>query len=233
VSSVADLYALQEVDIALDAARTALTDVESRLGESEELAEARARLAERQEAARAAEHAYKEAEFETDELTRKIEPLEAKLYDGSVRNPKELEDLQKDIESLRRRRLQLDDNALNAMEALEVAQAALLAAQTDLDEVGRTVGAEQVELAERKDQLDEELAELESLRLERAPAIDNSLMSLYTRLAANKQKRAIAKVEGGACGGCRISLPMNLITRARSSNEIVQCSSCERILYVS
>jgi predicted nucleic acid-binding Zn-ribbon protein len=119
------------------------------------------------------------------------------------------------------------------MEALEVAQAALAAAQSDLDEVGRTVGAEQVELAERKDALDAEIAELDALRAERAPIIDGGMMQLYERLAANKQGRAVAKVNGGACGGCRISLPMNLITRARAGNELVQCSSCERILYVT
>jgi predicted nucleic acid-binding Zn-ribbon protein len=37
---------------------------------------------------------------------------------------------------------------------------------------------------------------------------------------------------GGACSGCRISLPMNLIQRARG-DELVQCVNCERILYVT
>jgi len=107
VTSIAELYALQETDLAIEAARTALADVESRLGESEELVAAREKVAERQEEARAAEKRFKEQEFLTDEITRKIEPIEKKLYGGSVHNPKELEDLQQDIDSLKRRALSI------------------------------------------------------------------------------------------------------------------------------
>ena len=233
MSSVAELYALQEVDLALDAAGTALADVQSRLGESEELVQTREAVRERQDEVRVAEKRFKEQEFEADELMRKIEPLQKKLYEGSVRNPKELQDLQQDIDSLRRRSGRLDDEALGAMEALEQAQSALRAAQGELDELGRKLGAEQIELAERKDELEREIAELEQRRVERATGIDATMMRLYDRLAANKQKRAVAKVEGGACQGCRISLPTNLVQRARAGSDIVQCSSCERILYVS
>lgn len=233
MSSVAELYALQEVDLALDAARTALADVQSRLGESEELVQAREIVAERQGEARAAEKRFKEQEFEADELMRKIEPLEKKLYQGSVRNPKELQDLQQDIDSLRRRSGRLDDEALVAMEGLEQAQAALQAAQQELAALERTLGAEQVELSVRQGDLEREIAELDERRVERATGIDGTMIRLYDRLAANKQKRAVAKVEGGACQGCRISLPTNLVQRARAGSDIVQCSSCERILYVS
>ena len=39
-------------------------------------------------------------------------------------NPKELEDLQKDVESLKRRRIVLDDEAFAAMERLDEAERA-------------------------------------------------------------------------------------------------------------
>lgn len=233
MTSIAELYALQETDLAIEAARAALADIESHLGEAEELVAARERVGERRDEVRAAEKRFKEQEFQADEVTRKIEPLEKKLYEGSVRNPKELEDLQQDIESLKRRRGQLDDQALGAMEALEEAQQALRGAQLELEELERSLGEEQVQLHDRKQALERELSELEARRLEQAPEVDPSLMPLYGRLAAAKQGRAVAKVVGGACQGCRISLPMNLIQRARAGREVVQCSSCERILYVT
>ena len=233
MTSIAELYALQETDLALEAARTALADVESRFGESEELIAARANVAERQDEVRAAEKCFKDAEYEADEMAHKIEPIEKKLYAGSVQNPKELEDLQHEIDSLKRRRSQLDDEALAAMEALEEAQQALRGAQLELEELERSLGAEQVELHDRKQELDRELAELEALRVEQAPEVDQALMPLYERLVASRQGRAVAKVVGGACQGCRISLPTNLVQRARTGNDVVQCSSCERILYVT
>jgi predicted nucleic acid-binding Zn-ribbon protein len=233
VSSIAELYALQETDLAIEAARSALAEIESNLGEAEELVAARANVAERQEEVRTAEKGFKEREFEADEVKRKIEPIEKKLYEGSVQNPKELEDLQQEIDSLKRRRSHLEDEALAAMEALEEAQQALRGAQLELEELERRIGAEQVELHDRKQELERELSELEALRVEQAPEVDESLLPLYQRLVASRQGRAVAKVVGGACQGCRISLPMNLIQRARAGKDIVQCSSCERILYVT
>jgi len=233
VTSIAELYALQETDLAIEAARAALADIESRLGEAEELVAAREAVVARQEEARAAEKRFKEQEFLADEVTRKIEPIEKKLYAGSVHNPKELEDLQQDIDSLKRRRSTLDDEALAAMEALEEAQQALRGAQLELEQLERTHGAEQQELQSRKREIEREIAASQARRAEQAPGIDEGLMRLYDRLAATRQGRAVAKVVGGACQGCRISLPTNLVQRARASSEIVQCSSCERILYVT
>jgi len=43
----------------------------------------------------------------------------------------------------------------------------------------------------------------------------------------------VVKVERGMCQGCRISLPMSVLQKARSGFDVVQCVSCERILYVS
>jgi predicted nucleic acid-binding Zn-ribbon protein len=64
--------------------------------------------------------------------------------------------------------------------------------------------------------------------------VDPKTLSFYDALRAKHQGRAVAKVERGTCGGCRISLPMSLLQRARSGSHVmVQCSSCERILYVS
>lgn len=233
MTSIAELYALQEIDLAIEAARVSLADIESRLGESEELTAARETLAQRQEEARAAEKRFKEQEYLTEEITRKIEPVEKKLYQGSVRNPKELEDLQQDIDSLKRRRSQLDDEALAAMEALEEAQQALRRARAELEELERRHGAEQEELRARKRALEREIEESQARRGEQVSEVDEVLLRLYDRIAATRQGRAVAKVEGGACQGCRISLPTNLIQRARTGNDTVQCSSCERILYVS
>lgn len=233
VTSVAELYTLQEVDQALETKRTALADARSRIGESEELAEATRTAAELWEALRAAEKGFREREWEADELRRKIEPVEQRLYQGNVQNPKELEDLQRDVESLKRRRSELEDRALEAMEVLDQAQQALDDAQRELEGLTESTGAEQEDLRGRQASLEAEIALLERQRDEQATRIDSGLLQLYDRLFAIRQHRPVAKVEGGACQGCRISLPMNLLQRARSGSDVVQCSSCERILYVS
>jgi len=232
VTAVADLYALQHVDLDLESHRSALADAEAHIGDTEELTEAREKAARRKEALRAAEQNFKEREYEADELRHKIEPLEKKLYQGSILNPKELDDLQQDIESLKRRRSQLDDQAIEAMEALDEAQREMKEAEQRREELEQEHQSGQAGLRAQIATMQFEIAELERDRNEQAAEVEPSLLQLYERIAAIRQ-RAVAKVEGGACQGCRISLPMSLVQRARTGNEIVQCSSCERILYVS
>ena len=233
MTSIADLYRLQEVDLALQSARDDLTDVQSRLGEPEELIEVRHAAEERQEAQRVAEKDFKEREWEADEQQRKIEKPEQKLYEGKVSNPKELEDLQKDVESLKRRRIVLDDEAFAAMERLDEAERGLAEAQRHLEELTGTTGVEQDELRARQSTLEGEIASLEGQRAELAAGGDEVLLDRYDELRAGRQGQAVAKVQGGSCQGCRILLPVNLIQRARAGDEVVQCNNCERILYVT
>ncbi len=233
MTSIAELFALQQLDASLDNARAALADAESGLGETEELVAARAGVDERREVLRAAEHRAKESEFEADEQRRKIEPLEQRLYSGLVLNPKELEDLQQDIDSLKRRRSALDEEALTAMEALEQAQRELSDAETHLRELNASWEGDQQGRGARQTGLDAEIREIEGQREEQAQKPDSELLRLYEQLRASRGGRVVVQVEGGACQGCRISLPSNVIHRARGGSEVVQCSSCQRILYVS
>ena len=232
VTSVSELFALQELDLAIAADRATLAELESRQDEPEELGEARDLLARRREEQREAEHRFKEAEFQADELRRKIEPVEKRLYQGSVQNPKELEDLQKDVDSLKRRRSALEDLALEAMEALEQAQQQLVAADAELDRLATEHGVEREDAGARQSEIEAEVARLEQERAAEAAQIDPALLRLYETLRSTRGGRAVAKVEGGACQGCRISLPMNVLQRARAGSALVQCPSCERVLYV-
>ena len=233
MTSIAELYVLQEIDLELASARASLEDVRSRLGDSDELEAAKAEADEQDAALRVAEKHFKEQEFEADELRKKIEPVEKKLYTGRVTNPKELADLQKELESLKRRRGALEDNALEAMDAQEQAQQAAAQAQQDVKSLDASYLADQEELGQQQTNLESSIAALEGQRAEQAEQIDAEMLQLYEQISAIRQGRAVAKVQGGACQGCRISLPQNVLQRARSRGNLVQCSSCERILYVS
>ena len=63
---------------------------------------ARARADETATALANARSLQREVEREADDIRAKIGPIETKLYGGSVRQPKELADIQADIEQLKR-----------------------------------------------------------------------------------------------------------------------------------
>lgn len=229
---IADLAKLQEIDIALDAGRASLNDARERLGESEELIAARTRAAELAAELRRAQAGQKDIELEADDLKAKIAPVEKRLYDGSVRNPKELTDLQADLDQLKKHLSVVEDRDLEALAAFESADVEARAAAAHLAAIESTWTSEQTELATRLARLAADISEYEQQREQQRGFIDSSILGTYDNVRRMRNGRGVAKLDRNLCTGCRISLPVNLVTKARAGNSIVQCPTCERILYV-
>ena len=77
------------------------------------------------------------------------------------------------------------------------------------------------------------LKELRHDRDEAAPQFAEHALAVYERLRDDRNGYAVAKVERGMCQGCRITLPSGELQRIRNSQDMVQCSSCQRILFVA
>jgi len=229
----ADLYALQEIDSAIEAAKASLAAVEEQLGESEELVAGRQTVEEGRDALEGVSRQQRDLEWQVDDLRSRLSGVEGKLYGGSVRNPKELASMQEEANILKGQLRRREDELLDLMVRVEERQAALREAEESLAEVEGGWRQEQKELASQKERLEGELAGLEEGRGQQSGLIEARVLALYDNLRERRQGRAVVKVERGMCQGCRISLPMTVLQKARSGLDVVQCVSCERILYVS
>lgn len=233
MTGAAELYALQEIDLALDTRRVRLAAIEGQLGETEELLAARQEVAEKRQQVHELQEKQKLLEGPVDEVRNKAAAIERKLYGGTIRNPKELQDLQADFYALQAQVRRQEDALLFQMVRLEEADAALQRAEAALLEIEERWQAEQQALLTEKEQLEAELRDLEERRQRQVQGYSGQALALYELLRPRKEGRAVAKVERGMCGGCRISLPMSLLQKARAGQALVQCVSCERLLYVS
>jgi predicted nucleic acid-binding Zn-ribbon protein len=227
---LADLWRLQEIDSALDVRRAALDEAESRQGERDDLIAARARVEELRDLVQRARAAQRAIEAEADGLKAKIAPQEAKLYSGAIKSPKELADLQADIEQLKRHLSSIEDRDLDALAALEAAEADARAATARLETLRAAWEQEQAELAVRIAGLRAEIRACEAERAALAETIDPKLLVTYDRLRLAHQGRGAARLDRNLCLGCRISLPTSIVNRARAGGTLVQCPNCERIL---
>jgi len=227
---LAELWRLQETDIALDSRRASLDDASARLGETDELAELRQRVVELRAALRTARAAQKDIDLEADGLRAKIAPQEARLYSGAIKNPKELADLQADIDSLKRHLSAVEDRDLEALGDVESREAALRSAAGELTAMESAWTEDQAMLTARIETLSAEIAVYEREREAEAAGIDPQMLASYDRLRVAHQGRALARLERNLCTGCRISLPTNLVNRARAGTTLTQCPNCERIL---
>ena len=230
MTSAADLFALQEIDLRRDARRAVIADIEARLGETEEIVEARESAADAQAGLDRVLKRQKELETELQDLDAKIRPLDAKLYGGSVRNPKELTDMQKELDSLKTRRSGLEERVLALIDSVETATLSLQEAKAELERAEAGWQSNQKGLLSEKKKAEHEYKSLEGQRSRQIEGMDRSALGMYEQLRVAKQGRAVARVERGNCQGCRITLPTHLVQRLRGGTALVQCPSCERIL---
>ncbi len=230
MTRLSDLWRLQETDIALDSRRASLDDAQARLGESEELLAVRARHEELLAVQRATESSQRDIDVEANDLRAKITPQETKLYSGAIKNPKELGDLQADIDQLKRHLATIEDRDLDALAAVEAAERETRAAAGEREATEAAWNEEQSDLRERVARLSREIDEYSAIRSDQAEYIDGDLLKSYDRLRAAHQGKAMAKLDRNLCTGCRISLPTNVVNKTRAGNALVQCPNCERIL---
>lgn len=227
------LYELQEIDLEIDAKREALSEVMGRLGQSEVLDQVRLSLAGDEERLAELERSQREQEREVEDMRAKSTASEEKLYGGTVKNPKELASLQEQVVNLQRKMRVGDDKTLDIMAEVDTTQQKLSLKRGEVAKIEEDWRAEQASLSQQQAELGAALANLEKKGKDLAGKLDASSLELYQALRRKRHGRAVAKVEQGMCQGCRIALPMSELQRARLGQELVQCSSCERILYVS
>lgn len=226
------LRALQEVDSALDQVRHELEECRGRLGDDSELVP----LREKAEAIHRELHVLqdkgKDLDYKIEDIRARVKKEEKKLYDGSVKNPKELGQLSHDVDLEKEKISKLEDQALSNMDAVEVASAADADAARDLSAREQSWRAEQDALQSRCGDLTAQDADLVAKRTEAAAAVDAATLKSYDTVRRMRGGVAVAPVERGACKGCRISLSSSVIQRARASADLVPCQNCGRFLYV-
>jgi predicted nucleic acid-binding Zn-ribbon protein len=229
---IPDLYALQELDAELDAAERTLADLRARQIEDESVQPAQERIDGLTVALRSAAQVQRSADDDAEDGKAKVTGVEEKLYGGSVTVARELKDLQKDLESLQRSQAAREETALDALTAVGSLHTELESSVHELERRRDEWQAEQAQIATDAETLDEKVAALRERRRTADAPIDAQTLALYERLRKMRGGRAVARVERGACLGCRISLPSHIFQRARSGMAVIQCTSCERILYV-
>ncbi len=231
MSIAKELYQLQEVDLEIESNEQTLKQKVSQRGESQEVYRVQMELSSQRQHLEELKQQQHSAEWEIDDLANKITTLEQKLYDGSIRNPKELTNLHHEVDGLKVRHDQLEDKTLEIMDRVELAEAGVATINSELKGLETEWHHGQQRLNIDIEQLKTTLSGLEHKRRLMLTKLDPQTVDLYEELR-RKKGTAVAKVDQGTCRGCRISLPTIELQRARSGR-LVQCGSCGRILFLA
>ena len=115
------------------------------------------------------------------------------------------------------------------------------ASQTDTAGLEQTLSAQRETFAEYSANVDAELGEagarkdvLDSKRASRMSAdLEPATLELYDRLLVARGGEALAVLDNCVCQACFIQVPPNLKVRLAQGKNLIQCSSCDRILYLA
>ncbi len=125
----------------------------------------------------------------------------------------------------------LDDQQLELMEKIEAGQKQVAEKSRILDEVNRDAAQLLASLAAREKELQQRLSELESNRGALLAAVEASVLQKYDRMRKSKGDRVLVGIDHGACGGCHMKLPTQVLISCQAAQEVITCINCGRILY--
>jgi uncharacterized protein len=231
MSAALGLYRLQQVDSKMDQANARLKAIQQTLDNDEELRRFTERCTAAENRYNEAERLLKQSEQDMEKQRIKLQQTEASLYGGLVHNPKELQDLQKDVVSLKKHLETLEERELEAMEASENAEEALRAAQDDLERLKASRGVQFQGLAEESTVLKRDIERLSSERLAVIQDLKPPGLNSYEQLRKLRRGLAVTTLSDGACAACGTTLTPSQQQNAHSTSQLFFCPSCGRILY--
>ena len=231
MARLTNLYRLQQVDEALIDNRQRLAEIDRILAENERVKQAETELEKAQAAFIKAKTKTGEAEQAVASQRQKLASTEKSLYGGGVSNPKELEDLQMESESLKRYLQTLEDRLLEAMVKLEDVEETYEAAKENLEAIKAEVAANHEDLKQEREQV---LREIERLQMEREAAesgVTEEDQRLYQKTREKTGRKPIAVLQDGSCGVCGMAIPGSNQQAVRGGEETIRCPQCGRLLY--
>lgn len=224
------VIALQKLDSAAREAHRRLAEepereraLDARLDTARDrVATSKARLAENQQARRKIE---KEAAVHQGRLSKFREQAMA------VKTNQEYHAIQKEIGFAQGEIKTLEDQILDRMLEADDLTAALKRGEAELAAEQKAGDAERKTMAAEIGDLKASLERTAGERAGLVSALDPHLLAVFEQVARKRSGIAVAEARDGICTICHVRLRPQVFNTVRRNDGIVQCDSCNRILY--
>lgn len=223
------LLDLQHLDSAIAGATREKARLDNGQKARQKLSELEAQLAQTRAQATEVSHARSKAESDLEATETKIERQKKRIM--TVSSAHEITALERDIEGLGRRRGELDEAILTAMDDGETLSAQLAQSEKSAAEARGHAEAIEANFASQTKRLDELVAQKKAAR---APVIAQLTDDDKTRYAAGYREHdgvAVAEVRGGSCSACGAEI-LQFTLREAKTQEFPTCEGCGRLLWV-
>lgn len=226
------LLNLQEVDRDIFKVESELERLPKELEERREALEQRRQNleAKRREVAEL-RASIKEIEHTTVGLRQRLKKLENESMSGTA-DAALVASYQHEMRTIKRNVSQAEDDGLKRVSRAEVVDNEIAELEQQLAEAEATHEEFAANVAKETEEAEAKLKELQDRRSKKSSdGIPPSALETYRGLLKTRQGEALAELGDGLCEGCFVNLPKNIVVRLARGVDLVQCPSCDRILY--
>jgi predicted nucleic acid-binding Zn-ribbon protein len=170
-------------------------------------------------------------EVDVETVTDRIKKDEARLASGNA-TPKELEQLQHEVGTLKKRQEALEEIELEIMMRSDAIGARRDTLTTDLASLETLKSEINSRLATASGQINTLISDKNQARLLVVAKIEKPLIDLYEKIRAASGGVAAAALVGNKCNGCNLAINAVEMERIKSlsKDELLRCEECRRIL---
>ena len=170
-------------------------------------------------------------EVDVETVTDRIKKDEARLASGNA-TPKELEQLQHEVGTLKKRQEALEEIELEIMMRSDAIGARRDTLTTDLASLETLKSEINSRLATATTQINTLISDKNQARLLVVAKIEKPLIDLYEKIRAASGGVAAAALVGNKCNGCNLAINAVEMERIKSlsKDELLRCEECRRIL---
>lgn len=178
------------------------------------------------------EHDQVRADHDVEQVRERMTRDRQLMDSGTIGDPKQLQSLQSELDSLTRRQSDLEDVELEIMERVEGARAAVGQLTGERDELVRECDEVASRVHDQRADIADERRIVEGERAALATQIPVDLLGLYDKIRADHGGLGAAPLHRGTCEGCRLKLPPTEIEALRVAppDAVIRCEECRRIL---
>lgn len=227
------LLALQEIDRDIFRTQSELKRLPAeRAIRKADLEKRLARLADLRTRASALRVRIKEIEDQTTTQRQRVRKVENEAA-GSRNDMALLAAFQHQIKTLKREISTGEEDGLRLLEEAETLDASAKTLATETAEAQKVFLEFSANVEREMGEAQKKLTEFQGLRAQRKRAdIPDEALALYNRILGSREGVATAELDGRICQACYMEIPVNLVVRVQRGSELVQCPSCDRILFL-
>lgn len=230
IEQMAVLYEVQQADLEIARLKQALVSLDTGELLRAEIAAAEAELAKVRKRLSGLEAERLDQTLELETLSEKKTRFEAQLYGGKVSNPRQLGDLQEEVNMLKREGDRVETRVIELMLELEQQGADLAGQEAEL--AGQRARLQellqQFEVTSRR--LQAEIAQWEERRRGAATQVNAHLLKRYDQIRVSKGNLGLARVTDQTCPGCRVAIPSERLRAIKAGRVGETCDNCGRLL---